>query len=229
MLEGGTPKKAEKKERNIGKFFGEIVHDILHMPEMMRKLAWVQFFTWIGLFLMWLYFCISVGSLFGPKGSTEYQLGVEWGGLCFATYNVFALIYSFMMPFLAKKITRKWTHILSLLIGAACMMAVIIPKAGGDMATMKFFVMAITVGIGIAWASILTMPYALLSTSIPQKKMGFYMGVFNFFITIPQIISAIGFGWVMEHVFHNVSQWGVACGGIAWIIAAIMMLRVKEK
>ncbi|MCF7888789.1 MAG: MFS transporter [Victivallales bacterium] len=221
-------RKLKEKAAGLGSFFKEIGSGIVNMPETMRKLAWVQFFTWMGLFLMWIYFGIAVGHLFGKTGSEAYLNGVEWAGMCFACYNLVSLIYSFLMPGIAKKITRKWTHIISLLIGSVCMIAVLFPSTGGSILFLKIFTISLMVGIGIAWGSTLTMPYAILSSHIPEKKMGFYMGVFNFFITIPQIISAVGFGWLMLHLFNNNRQWGVACGGICWIIAAIMMLRIKE-
>ena len=221
-------KKKKKEGAGIGKAVKEIIHDIFNMPETMRKLAWVQFFTWMGFFLMWIYFGISVGNLFGKPGSHLYLEGIEWAGLCFACYNVVSLIYSFFMPGIAKKITCRWTHILSLILGAICMMAVIVPSSGGNISFLKAFVMILMVGIGISWGSTLTMPYAILSSSIPQEKMGLYMGVFNFFITLPQIVTSIGFGYLMLWLFNNDSQYGVAFGGVCWIIAAILMLRVKK-
>ena len=221
----------EKKKKNggAGKIIKEMIYDIFHMPETMKKLAWVQFFTWMGLFLMWIYFGITVGHLFGKTGTPEYLIGIEWAGLCFACYNLVSLIYSFFMPVIAKKISCRWTHIWSLIIGAVCMMAILVPGSGGDLTYLKYFVMALMIGIGISWGSILTMPYAILSSSIPEEKMGFYMGVFNFFITLPQIVTSIGFGYIMLYFFNNESQYGVAFGGVCWIIAAFLMLRVKKK
>ena len=221
-------RKKKKENSGFGKIINEMVYDIFHMPETMKKLAWVQFFTWMGLFLMWIYFGITVGHLFGKTGSPEYLTGIEWAGLCFACYNLVSLVYSFFMPSIAKRISCRWTHIVILVIGAVCMMAILMPS-GGDVSHLKFLVMALMVGIGIAWGSILTMPYAILSSSIPEEKMGFYMGVFNFFITLPQIVTSIGFGYIMLYFFKNQSQYGVAFGGVCWIIAAILMLRVKKK
>ncbi|MEI6054865.1 MAG: MFS transporter [Lentisphaerota bacterium] len=221
-------KSMKKKSGSAGKFLKEICVDIVNMPETMRKLAWVQFFTWMGFFLMWIYFGVTVASLFGAVGSKEYLEGLEWAGLCFAMYNVVCFVYSFLMPFIAKAITRKWTHIISMLLGAIAMAAVIMVGHMGSTGALKIFVMVLMIGIGIAWGSTLTMPYAILSSHIPQEKMGLYMGVFNFFITLPQIVASIGFGWLMLHFLGNNSAFGVACGGISWFIAAVLMLRVKD-
>jgi maltose/moltooligosaccharide transporter len=220
--------KGKKNKQGLGHFFKEIYIGIFSMPETMRKLAWVQFFTWLGLFLMWIYFGITVGHMFGKTGSPDFLIGIEWAGLCFACYNLVSLVYSFFMTSIAMKITRRWTHIISLLLGAVCMMAILLP-IGSDLQSLKIFVMVLMIGIGITWGSTLTMPYAILSSSIPEKKMGFYMGVFNFFITLPQIIASVGFGYLMLHCFGNKSEYGVAFGGGCWVIAALLMLRIKEK
>jgi len=231
--------KAEKSNDCMIKillvFFKEIIIGIGEMPGTMRKLAWVQFFTWIGLFLMWIYFGVTVGHILGdpkdPNTKVLYQEGIEWAGLCFACYNLSSLVYSLLMPSIAKKITRKWTHIISLLIGAVSLLAILIPwsMGGVEVETLKTLTMVMMVGVGIAWGSILTMPYSILASSIPVSKMGFYMGVFNFFITLPQIVASLFFGWIMLHVFGNDTAFGVAAGAIFWLIAAIMMLRIKEK
>ncbi len=224
------PTKKEKKKGALKAFFKEIGTDLVHMPATMRELAWVQVFTWMGLFIMWMYFPISVGHLFGESGTAEYTSGIEWAGLCFACYNFVTFLYSFAMPWVAQKITRKGTHIISLLLGAICMMGVLLLKGGPDhIVFTKKFVMLLMVGIGIAWGSILTMPYAMLSTAIPKDKMGIYMGIFNFFITIPQIVVSLGFGWVMHHLLNDNRQLGVLCGGVCWIIAAALTLRVRDR
>jgi maltose/moltooligosaccharide transporter len=218
----------QKKPGGIRHFFGEILADLLHMPKTMRELAWVQFFTWMGLFCMWIYFPVSVGHLFGTEGSQAYTEGIEWAGICFAGYNFVTFLYSFAMPGIARKISRKNTHILSLLVGACGLMGVLLLHPG-NIPLVKKVVMLLMVGIGIGWGSILTMPYAMLSTAIPKEKMGIYMGIFNFFITLPQIVVSLGFGWVMKNLLHNNRQLGVVCGGICWVIAALLTLRVHDR
>jgi maltose/moltooligosaccharide transporter len=225
-----TERSKPKQKGAVSAFFREIFTDLFHMPKTMRELAWVQIFTWMGLFIMWMYFPVSVGHLFGSEGTAEYTNGIEWAGLCFAGYNFITFLYSFVMPSLARRISRKGVHISSLLLGAASMMAVLLLKGGPEhIAFTKKFVMFLMIGIGIAWGSVLTMPYAMLSTAIPKDKMGIYMGIFNFFITIPQIVVSLGFGWVMLHLLNDNRQLGVMCGGICWIIAALLTLRVKDR
>ncbi len=221
-------KRRKKATGGAANLFREIFADLAHMPQTMRELAWVQFFTWMGFFCMWMYFPVTVGHLFGSEGTPQYLEGIEWAGLCFALYNAVTLVYSFFMPRLARAIGRKGTHMLSLLVGAAGMLGVLLLPAGNE-PLLKKMVLALMVGIGIAWGSTLTMPYAILSTAIPREKMGIYMGIFNFFITLPQITISLGFGWVMLHVLHNQRALGVAFGGLMWIIAALLTLRVRDR
>ena len=218
----------KKKKGGVGHFVKEILVDLVKMPPTMRELAWVQFFTWMGLFCLWMYFPVTVGHLFGKEGSPAYLEGIEWAGICFATYNVVTFAYCFIMPALAKKITRKGTHIVSLLLGAAGMMGVfLLPEGNVDL--LKKLVMVLMIGLGIGWGSVLTMPYAMLSTAIPKEKMGIYMGIFNFFITLPQITISLGFGWVMGHLLHDNRALGVVFGGACWVIAALLTLRVRDR
>lgn len=207
---------------SVAAFFKEIWDDLLHMPPTMRELAWVQVFSWAGFFCMWMYFPVTVGHQFGQEGSGNYLQGIEWAGLCFAAYNAVTLVYSFFMPKLAQRIGRKGTHILSLLCIGTAMMGVFFTHT-------KWSVMALMLGVGIGWGSVLTMPYAMLSSAIPKEKMGIYMGIFNFFITIPQIVVSLGFGWVMLHFLKNERALGVVTGGVCFIIAALLTLRVTDR
>lgn len=214
----------KKKEQGGGvvKFFKEIYEDLKNMPKTMRELAWVQLFSWAGFFCMWMYFPVTVGHQFGPEGSPEYLEGIAWGGLCFAAYNVVTFVYSFLMPKISEKITRKWTHIISLLCISLSMVSILFMHT-------KYTVMMLMLGVGIGWGSVLTMPYAMLSSALPKEKMGIYMGIFNFFITIPQIAVSLGFGWIMLHFLGNNRALGVVCGGVSFLIAAILTLRVHDK
>lgn len=216
--------KKEKQTRRggVSKFFREILSDLVHMPQTMRELAWVQFFSWAGFFCMWMYFPVTVGHQFGKEGSPEYLQGIEWAGLCFAAYNVVTFIYSMLMPKIAGTIGRKQTHMISLLCIAAAMIGILGVHT-------KYTVMMLMLGVGIGWASVLTLPYAMLSTAIPKEKMGLYMGIFNFFITLPQITISLGFGWVMLHLLGNNRTLGVVFGGACFIIAALLTLRVTDR
>jgi maltose/moltooligosaccharide transporter len=217
-------KKMKAEKGGIANFFKEIGADLIHMPKTMRELAWVQIFTWMGLFCLWMYFPVTVANnVFSAReGTPEYLQGLEWAGICFASYNVVTFVYSLFMAGISDKITCKVTHALSLLCGAAGMMGIFVIHD-------KMMVLALMVGIGIAWGSILAMPYVMLSKALPKEKMGIYMGIFNFFITIPQIIISLGFGWVMLHLLGNNRALGVVFGGACLLMAALMTLRVKER
>ena len=217
-------RKKKEGKKGLGYAAKEIFKDLLHMPKTMRELAWVQIFTWMGFFCMFIYFPVTVANnIFGAKeGSAAYLNGIEWSGICFATYNAVCLFVSLFLSKIAGAFTRKKTHITSLLIGAAGLIGIVFVHD-------KNVLLILMVGVGIAWASTLAMPYAILSTAVPREKMGVYMGIFNFFITIPQIIVSLGLGWVMLHILNNNRMAGVVMGGICMIIAALLMLRVTDR
>ncbi len=221
-LEAFKKRKAEKG--GLGKAAREIFRDLLRMPPTMKELAWVQVFSWMGLFCMFIYFPVTVANnIFGAKeGSDLYLKGIEWAGICFATYNAVCFFVSLVLAKVAGKITRKYTHMIALLCGSAGLIGI---TAVHD----KNMLLLLMIGVGIAWASILAMPYAILSTAIPKEKMGVYMGIFNFFITIPQIIVSLGLGWVMFHFLGNNRLYGVVIGGCCFILAALLMLRVRDR
>jgi maltose/moltooligosaccharide transporter len=202
----------------------EIFHSIGDMPQTMKQLAWVQICTWLGLFCMWLYFGVAIArSVFGATSadSAGYSAGIEWGGICFGMYSAVCFAFSFALPALARKLGRKTTHSICLLCGAAGLLSVLVIHN-------KWMLLASMAGVGIAWASTLSMPYALLAGSLPKDKVGVYMGVFNFFIVIPEITASLGFGWIMNHVLHNNRLAAVVAGGLFMIIAAILVQRVTE-
>jgi maltose/moltooligosaccharide transporter len=203
---------------------GEIVDAIAAMPVTMRQLAAVQICTWFGLFCMWLYFPVAVAhNVFGAPDETSplYRQGVEWGGVCFAVYSAVCFAFSFVLPSLARALGRKHTHSLCLLAGALGLLsvAVIHDKA------LLFLSMT---GVGIAWASILSMPYAILSGALPPGRIGVYMGIFNFFIVIPEIAASLGFGWVMGHLLGNNRLAAVVAGGAFMLLAALLTQRLRD-
>ena len=193
------------------------------MPATMKQLAWVQLFTWFGLFCMWIYFSVAVArGVFGAtdEKSALFTEGVEWGGVCFSMYNAVCLVFSVALIALAKRHSPKVLHTLALLCGAAGLVSVALI---GN----KYLLLVPMVGVGIAWASIVSMPYAMLSGALPEDKMGVYMGIFNFFIVIPQIVASLGLGWVMEHWLSNDRMAAVVIGGVSLGIAAVLTLRVR--
>lgn len=205
-------------------FVGEILHGISNMPHVMRRLAVVQFFTWLGLFCMWIYFSPAVahGVFGGSPGSPEYQRGIEWGGVCFATYNGVAFAVSFLLVALAQRgVPAKVMHRIGLLCAGVGLLSV------GFVHEPKLLLVSM-LGVGIGWATILSMPYALLSNSIPPAQMGFYMGVFNFFIVLPQILAATVLGPVVQHLLGGRAVAAVMVGGASMLIAALALQRVPE-
>lgn len=213
-----------KAGAGVGNVAREIVYAITHMPTTMRQLAIVQVFTWLGLFCMWLYFGVAVATgVFGAADPSDprYQQGIEWAGLCFGAYSLVTFLFAFTLPPIAKKAGRKGTHALCLLAGAAGLFSV-------QFVSEPKMLLLSMVGVGIAWASTLSMPYSILAGSIPEGKTGIYMGIFNFFIVIPEIVAAVGFGWVMNTLLNNNRMAAVTTGGVCLAIAALLALRVTE-
>ncbi len=219
--------EAFRRETASGGFFsgaGEILAAARAMPETMKQLALVQMATWLGLFCMWLYFPVAVArNVFGApdQNSPLYQQGVEWAGVCFGAYSAVCFVFSFFLPRVAKALGRKATHAACLLAGAAGLLSLAVIH------TPALLLLSMA-GVGIAWASILAMPYSILAESLPEGKTGVYMGIFNFFIVIPEIVASLGFGWVMNHLLDNNRLAAVLAGGVFMIVAAALVLRVRE-
>ncbi len=205
--------------------FVVIMTDLNSMPRTMQELAIVQFFSWFALFAMWIYTTPAVARhIFGATdpSSAQFQHGANWVGVAFSVYNGFAAVFAFLLIWLAKRTSRKFTHFLSLVIGALSFISIYFIHD-------KYVLLLAFVGIGLVWASILAMPYAILTGSLPGDKMGTYMGIFNFFIVIPQIIAASVLGYMVSHWFGNDPIWSLIVGGVSLLIAAIVMLFVEDK
>jgi maltose/moltooligosaccharide transporter len=217
--------KKEKKGFAIGA--SEIFSAISNMPKRMKQIALVQFVTWPGLFLMWFYYTPTVAAeIFGGEaGSAAYSEGQNYAGLTYSFENIVTLLFALCLPFLANKFGSKITHFICLLIGGLGLICVNL-ITGPDSKWMLFMVMGM---VGIAWSSILSMPYAMLSDSLPSNKIGIYMGIFNFFIVIPEIIASLFFGKVMEHFLDGSRIAAVSIGGGLLILAAILTLRISEE
>jgi maltose/moltooligosaccharide transporter len=211
----------------VAGFFREFIHGLKTMPTVMRQLAWVQFFTWTGLFCMWIYFSPAIARhVFGAvKDAENYSALVaeagQWTGVCFSVYNGVCFVFSFGLIALARKFSARSIHISCLLLGAAGLASVALISD-------KQVLLVAMVGVGVAWASILSMPYAMLANALPADKMGFYMGVFNFFIVLPQIAIALGLGKVLAHFPAVDSVYVVVAGGAALALAAALTLRVQS-
>jgi maltose/moltooligosaccharide transporter len=217
--------KVKEERKGFGGGVSEIFAAIAHMPRRMKALALVQFFTWPGLFLMWFYYSTAVArNVFGAHSETEalYSEGRDFAGLTLAYYNVVTFVFALTLPFIAGRLGRKATHSLCLLCGAVGLISV-------AFVSNKYMLYGCMTGVGIAWASILSMPYAMLSGVLPANKIGVYMGIFNFFIVLPEIIASLGFGWVMKHLLHNDRLLAVQIGGVLMVLAALICYVIVDE
>jgi maltose/moltooligosaccharide transporter len=204
--------------------FAEIGSALVDMPTTMKQLAVVQFFTWFALPCMWQFFGIAVARhVFGApnEASPLFAEGTEWGGLCFAGYNVVCFLVAFELPWLVNKTSRKAVHMIALICGGIGLISVLFISN-------KFMLFASMAGVGIAWASILSMPYVMLSTVVPPARMGVYMGVFNLFIVIPQIVMSLIVPRIYNSVLGGDPRNAVVLGGVSLLIAAATVLTVRE-
>ncbi|WP_323787062.1 MFS transporter [Psychroserpens sp.] len=223
MLISGLLQKNNKTESG----FVNIMNDFQSMPQIMKQLAWVQFFSWFALFSMWIYMTPAVTEhIYKATDTTSnaYNLGANQVGAMFANYNIIAAAVAFLLPLLAKKTSRKFTHFLALVAGGLGLMSLYF-ISNPSVFTIEWLPM---IGVGIAWASILSIPYAMLSGSLPSSKMGYYMGVFNFFIVIPQLVAASILGFLVSKFFDNQPIYALLIGGVSMILAGVISLTVKD-
>ncbi len=218
--------KLKASNKGFGGGVKEIINSIKEMPDQMKRLALVNFLTWPGLFLMWFYYSTGVATdIFkgDPKHSSDlYTRGIEYANTTSAILNLVTFAFSFSLPFWVGKLGKKYTHTACLLAGGIGLISVNYIHEP----SMLYVAMGL---VGIAWASILSMPYSMLAGCLPEGKIGIYMGVFNFFIVLPEIIASLFFGKVMETVLHNDRLLAVQIGGCLLCLAAIACaLIVKE-
>lgn len=217
------PEPDEPKHEMSGA--AEIIDALKKMPTRMKQLAVVQFFTWMGLFCMWIFFSVAVArNIMGATDTASklYKDGIDLANNCFAVYNLVAFFSAMALLWVGRHFPAKWIHFFSLLAGGLGLASV------GFVRNPLVLQWVCFGGIGIAWASILSMPYAMLSSALPANRMGVYMGIFNFFIVIPQILVAILLSRVMEH-YEGVNRLtAVVIGGVCMLIAAGFTLLVKD-
>jgi maltose/moltooligosaccharide transporter len=220
--------RARRGRRGIGPLLAEVGSSIREMPPTMRQLAVVQLFTWLGLFCMWLFFVPATARhVFGATDAQSplYTRGIEWGGFAFAFYSITCFVVALILPKLAAATTRKTVHAGALVCGALGLLSVYLIHD-------RYVLLLSMVGVGIAWASILSMPYAILSTALPPNRMGVYMGVFNFFIVIPEIVASLAFGPLIRLVFGegnpNAPLYVVMIGGVCLLAAAACVAMVQD-
>ncbi|HZW39016.1 MAG TPA: MFS transporter [Ignavibacteriaceae bacterium] len=214
------------KQENKGVFhgFSEVIKNIAHMPTTMVQLAVVQFFSWFALFAMWIYTTPAVTRhlFFTSDPTTEaYNTGANLVGKLMGVYNLFAAIMAFILPWLSQRTSRKFVHSISLIAGGLGLLSFYFIK-NPDLLYLS------EIGIGLGWASILTMPYSILAGSIPPTKMGVYMGLFNFFIVIPQIVAASILGLLVKNFFGEDPMYALVVGGCSMFLAALLVMFVKD-
>lgn len=209
-----------------------IFSDFARMPKTMRQLAWVQFFSWFALFGMWVYSTPAIAHhIYGTplvefheltdSQRITYQKAGDWVGIIFGIYNGISAVFAFFLPYIARKLGRKTTHAISLLAGGLGLISIYL------FSTPELLIVSM-LGVGVAWASILAMPYAILAGSIPARKMGVYMGIFNFFIVLPQIVNALIGGPIVKYLYGGNPVYALVASGVALLIAAVFVLKVYD-
>jgi maltose/moltooligosaccharide transporter len=211
-------------KRGLFHGLGEIITGIGSMPKTMLQLAVVQFFTWLAFFSMWIYTTAGVAqNAYGTTdtSSKTYQDAGDWVGVMFMVYNGISALAAFLLPVIASKTSRRFTHMICLILGGVGLILLFFIKSPA-------LLLLPMVLVGLAWASTLTMPYAILAGALPAHKMGFYMGVFNFFIVIPQIVAAAILGFFVKNVFNEQSIYALVVGGVSMVLAGFLNFLVKE-
>lgn len=211
-------------QEKIKNGFSEVMQDLFSMPPTMRQLAWVQFFSWFPFFAMWIYTTAAVTSHhFGTTDPTSaaYNQGADWIGVLFSTYNGASILAAMLIPVVVRFTDLRKAHMLNLLLGGTGFVSFLFID-DPDWLVLPM------IGVGFAWASILSVPYAILSNTLSSKQMGVYMGIFNFFIVIPQILAASILGFLITRIFDNQPVFALVVGGCSMLIAGLLTLRIKQ-
>ncbi|GAB4198914.1 MAG: MFS transporter [Wenzhouxiangellaceae bacterium] len=204
--------------------FSSIMSDLYSMPDAMRRLAVVQFFSWFALFAMWIYTTAAVTSVhFGSSDTSTaaYNEGANWVGVLFAAYNGFAALAAIVIPWMSRRLGLRVSHLINVWLGAAGLLSFLFIRDPD-------WLLLAMVGVGFAWASILSVPYALLADNLPTRKMGVYMGIFNFFIVIPQLLAAALLGFLLKTFFNSEPIYALVIGAVSLFIAGFSVFRVAE-
>jgi maltose/moltooligosaccharide transporter len=202
----------------------KVMGDLYGMPSSMRRLAGVQLFSWFALFAMWIYTTAGVTQTIyatTDTSSSAYNEGANWVGVLFAAYNGFGALAAVVIPLMVRRWGLRISHVVNLCLGGAGLLSFLYIRD-------PRWLLASMVGVGFAWASILSLPYALLSDKLPTAKMGVYMGIFNLFIVIPQLVAASVLGLLLRLCFHNQPIWALGMGGVSLLVAGLCTLRVHE-
>lgn len=204
-----------------------IFQDFKRMPLTMRKLGWVQFFSWFALFMMWVYMTPAIAEHVFYKMDVDgdrhrlYAEAGNWVGVLFGVYNGVSAVYAIFLPRLANRFGRTKIHAIGLVVGGLSLVSILFVSSPN-------ILLLTMLGVGIAWGSILSMPYAILSDTLPAQKMGVYMGIFNFFITFPQIICGFFGGVIIKYIFGGEPIYGIMLGGVFMLLGALSVWRIRE-
>ena len=211
-------------KNNSNNGFAQVMSDLFSMPQTMRQLAFVQFFSWFPFFAMWTYTTAAVTEFhFGSSDVTSaaFNEGADWVGVLFSAYNLTSVFAAICIPMVVKYFNLRIAHMINLFLGGAGFISFLFIND-------PTLLIVSMIGIGFAWASILSVPYAILANALPAKKMGLYMGIFNFFIVLPQILAASILGFLITKVFDNQPVYALVVGGASMLLAGLLTLRVKE-
>jgi maltose/moltooligosaccharide transporter len=220
----GTALLAHHVLEGVG-FFGTVMRDLENMPHTMRRLAPVQFFSWLALFAMWIYTTAAVAQVHfhsTDPASDAYNTGANWVGVLFGAYNGFAALAALVIPLMVRRFGLRVSHLINVWLGGLGLLSIALIR---DPAWLLLSML----GVGFAWASILSLPYALLSDSLPAEKMGLYMGIFNFFIVIPQLVAASVLGFLLKALFGGAPIYALVLGGVSFFIAGLLAVRVPPR
>lgn len=219
-----------EKEEILGKgskSSASILSDFKNMPAVMKQLGVVQFFSWFALFSMWVFTTPAVAEHVykikpGDSTSLSFADAANWVGVLFGIYNAISAIYALTLPFIVKRYGQQKMHAISLTSGGLSLLSIFFISN-------PYILILPMVGIGMAWGSILSIPYAILSENLPVRKMGVYMGIFNLFITFPQIVSGLLGGYMVKYVFDGQTIYALVLAGVFMLLAAVAILKVKTK
>jgi maltose/moltooligosaccharide transporter len=217
------PQLNERKKSNLHQIIREVLEALKDMPATMRRLWWVKFFTWFGLPLMWQYLSLAIARHCfdaSAPGQPGFEEGVKWGNLGLATFNVFCFLFALVLPAISQKFKAQKTHAMALAIGAIGFVGM---KGQHD----PYMFLGAMCLVGIAWASIMSMPYVMLSQSVPEQRMGVYMGIFNMFIVVPQIISMVTIPFIYSSILQNDPLNALVLAGICLLLAGFMSWRMR--
>jgi len=218
--------EVEEEEEQEKAKLTDIFTDFVKMPTTMKQLSWVQFFSWFGLFGMWVFSTPAIAQHFyglphTDSSSEAYNDAGDWVGFLFGIYNFVSIPIALSLGYISKILGRKKTHMIALFIGGISFISIYFMPD-------KYWLILPMIGIGVAWASILSMPYAILAGALNPKKMGVYMGIFNFFIVLPQILNGIIGGPMVKYLYGDEAIFSLVASGISMIIAALLVTRVKD-